>query len=455
MKFKSCLLILFLLPFIIISFFNLPANDDFWNANTVIQNGRLGAVAHFYETVSGRYFSNFLMSFLNTLPDGKTWIFKIWPIVVVVLIIMSQYFFYKSIFQKFISNNKLLFAALIFTSLHIVNMRSLFEGLYWMSSTICYQIAIILFSIGIGSVFRYLKNGSVLYGSVATICSFLLPGTAESLAPAYLFTLLILLVVTKKSGIPSAFVFASVIVAATGICIVIFSKGNLERVQNDSLTYQQNILLAFFYSARSITYYSLLWLINPANFCLLLILLPYARKYQAGKRWINKMSMTKSILLLSFFFLLCISIYLPMNLFESEIPFPRVTSLFFFFGSYLFLLFTYFFLCKFTAIDNFINKLSSLKNYSAFLWLLFFAGIFLSKNFTGVVKDIFSGTAYHYNQEANKRFQKLKKSIGDTCYVSYYKYWPSSIMLFKNEDEDLNPFIHIDKYFGKTIIYAK
>ena len=117
MKIKIGLLIVYLIPFFVISLFNQPAIDDYWNANAVISHGKLGSVLFFYKTISGRYFSIFLMSLFNTLVNGGTWIFKIWPVVTLLLLILSQYFLYKSIFQNKLSNNKLLFAALIFVAI--------------------------------------------------------------------------------------------------------------------------------------------------------------------------------------------------------------------------------------------------------------------------------------------------------------------------------------------------
>ena len=137
MRIKILLLICYLLPFLVISIYNQPAIDDFWNANTVIAHGRLGTAIFYFQTVSGRFFSNFLMSFLNTLPYGTIWIFKLWPVVIIVLLFCSILFLFRSIFSKNISFKQAVIASLLFVLLHLANIRVLFEGLYWMSSTIC------------------------------------------------------------------------------------------------------------------------------------------------------------------------------------------------------------------------------------------------------------------------------------------------------------------------------
>lgn len=49
MRLKIFLLIIFLVPFVVISFFNQPSIDDFWSANTIHNFGRLGAVQYFIK----------------------------------------------------------------------------------------------------------------------------------------------------------------------------------------------------------------------------------------------------------------------------------------------------------------------------------------------------------------------------------------------------------------------
>ncbi len=452
MKIKIFLLFLFLFPFIIISFFNQPSIDDFWSSNTIHNFGRLGAVKHFYESVSGRYFSNFLMSIFNTLSNRQVWIFKIFPVVIIFAFTFSTYFFYSGLLQSFLSKSLIIFLALAYTALHIVNMRSLFEGLYWMSSTICYQLSVIIFLIALGSIIRYIQKPSLLYGFIAIVCCLLLPGTTEIISPVFMFILIILFFSLYKKQKSRRFIAACILIVLCGILVVFLSGGNHARILNDATTYNSGFFIAIFYSLRAVGYYFLLWLINPVNISLLLLLLPQMYKINVYSEFFSSKTFIV-VLIMSLF--LCAIIYFPLFYFESAIPFPRITTLVFFIGFHLFILIL--FLVSKQQLSG-KKKLFSIifeNKFYKYLWLIFFVALFTSKNFLAVAKDIISGTAYNYNKEANARFNYLKNCKTDTCYIEYYKYWPSSIENFPKENMNTNPFIHIDKYFGKTILYKR
>ena len=202
MRIKLFLLICYLLPFVFISVYNQPAIDDFWNANTVIEHGRLGTVIFYFQNVSARFFSNFLMSFLNTLPYGSIWIFKMWPVAIILLLFSSFLFLYASFLSGKTTIKKPIIAALVFVVLHVANIRVLFEGLYWMSSTICYQVAICLFAVATGAIVRCLRARSFFYSLIAILSSLLIPGAAESLSPVYIFVLASILIISIKLKYP-------------------------------------------------------------------------------------------------------------------------------------------------------------------------------------------------------------------------------------------------------------
>ncbi len=95
---KIFILLIFISPFIVLSFFNQPSGDDYWSANTVNSYGRIGAIRHLYSTISGRYFSNFIMSICNK--ESKVVFFKIFPIFIIILLVLTFSFFYNSLFEK-------------------------------------------------------------------------------------------------------------------------------------------------------------------------------------------------------------------------------------------------------------------------------------------------------------------------------------------------------------------
>ncbi len=454
MKLKIFILVLFLLPFVAISFFNQPFNDDYWSANAIRSFGRLGQIKYCFENVSARYFASFLMGLFNTLPQEKTWIFKIWPIFTLLLLFISFAFFYISIIPK--NKKEAIFFSLVFVALHIIAMRSLFEGLYWMSSAISYQVAIMFFLITAGCIIRFYRAQKKVHLIIAVLCCTLLPGSVESMVPLFFIFLLLVFFIVYKNNLPVKPVIYCLIANLLAITVVFSAHGNYARIAQSKTGYTSNIFSAIFYSFRSAGYYSFIWIITPAIILSLLILIPLLKKitddnyeklsaYSKNLYWI--------ILLLIFFG--CITIYFPEHYFESQIPYPRITTLYFFSFYHFLTLLISFILLRFKNNKQLKFFCTYLINYRLFFAMIFFVALFCSSNFLHVSKDLVNGTAYYYNIEANQRFDSLKNCKSDTCYVQPHKYWASSIENFQKEELNTNPFIHIDKYFGKTILYER
>lgn len=452
MKLKLLLILLFLSPFIIISFFNQPSLDDYWSANVIRDNGRLQAVQHLYHTVSGRYFSNFIMSICNSLPNGHTWVFKIAPVITIILLCAVFYFFYTSIF---ISINKwhLLLASLISVAVHIVNMRSLYEGLYWMSAVVVYQLAIILFLTGIAAMISYTREPSFLKGFIVLFCCISLPGTSELIAPVYLIliTLIVYLRFSKKRLI---FFSSCIILTLAGVLLTLFSPGNHLRTQNDSAHYSQNFLFALQLSFESVVYYLFIGMINPVNVLLLAILLPFLLKISAlVNNVVNSLKPLSKIFLFAIASVLfCMIIYFPLYYFEADIPFPRITTMVFLIGFLLSIVFLCLLLNR-PSVKRFVSTLVKRKNYQTICWSLFFVAVFFSKNFKDVSHDLLNGSAYNFNKEYLTRFKELRSCKTDTCYVAPFKYWPSSIMSTPQENKSSLAFLHQEEYFQRTILF--
>jgi hypothetical protein len=129
--------------------------------------------------------------------------------------------------------------------------------------------------------------------------------------------------------------------------------------------------------------------------------------------------------------------------------------LFFFAAYHLFWLLIFFVLIKMKNKQRLFAFIAMLRKYRVYVLVLFFMSIFSSRNFLNVTRDLISGTAWHYNAEAKQRLDFLKNCHSDTCYVDKHKFWASSIEYFREEDINTKPFIHIDKYYGKKILFKQ
>jgi hypothetical protein len=451
---KIFILLIFISPFTVLSFFNQPSGDDYWSANTVNSYGRIGAVWHLYSTISGRYFSNFIMSICNTLPEGKVVFFKFLPIFIIIVLVITFSFFYNSLFLKPLNQKHLAIASLVSVAIHIINMRSLHEGLYWASSVIVYQLAIIIFLVGIAAIIKYIRKPSRVTASLAIFCCIALPGTSELIAPVYLLVIIFLGAIFKSRN-QTTFFISCILTTFSGIGIVLMSPGNYLRIRNDALHFSQNAVDAIVLSIKSAGYYTIVGSLNPSNILLLLLLLPFLLKISASvaKLLHPLRPLNKAVLFITVSFLVCASIYFPLFYFEADVPFPRVTMMVFLIGFFLFFVCLSLILDKIPLLKRQYSKIIFLKNYEHLCWLLFFVTLFFSKNFINASNDILKGTAYNYNIEYINRFNEIRNCKTDTCYINSFQHLPISLEEGLPENRNSEAFSYRERYFGKTILF--
>jgi hypothetical protein len=450
MKLLFSLFILWLSPFFITSLFNHPALDDYWSANGINLYSRMGAVEYFYHIVSGRYFSLFVMCFCNTLPEGKVWIFKIWPILVIAFLYFSIYFLYGSfISRRFLKADALLLSCL-FVVCHISGMRSLFEGLYWMSSTVSYEVAIGLLAIGIGAVIRDLKRPNLKLRALAILASLLLPGTVEIIVPIYVLTLLVILYVFRNYRIEKTTIICSLIILLILGFISVLNKGNLARLNVRSLGYDKPVWFGLWYTVRSVSYYTAVYLVNPLSVFMLLTIGFFILLKNKPSCLITKRTLWA---LMAYFGISAFAVYFPLHYLESSVPFPRVTTLFFFLFFNVILIIILGNTSVFLKLFNRIFMYCPYQNIRTVIVAGLILSAFTTKNFVLVCRDLFNGTASGYNNEMKDRYRLIVSSNSDTCYIPPHKYWPYFAQSSKDEKLEPHHFKHMDVYFNKTILF--
>jgi hypothetical protein len=199
------ILVILIGPFIIISGFNNPLGDDFWITSMVRKDGFIQAQKILYDTVSARYTLLTLAS-LSPLSFGNFWLYKLIPIIFVVLFFFVFAFLLKACFgqqsspqasgQKTSSreetdstdvynkNNSyhahnpitdsnhnlrdFYFLSGAFTALYINVMLGLGEGIYWFSSLMSYQEGILTFILWLAGVCSFYNN--TVKGGTAIVC---------------------------------------------------------------------------------------------------------------------------------------------------------------------------------------------------------------------------------------------------------------------------------------------
>ncbi len=209
--------------------------------------------------------------------------------------------------------------------------------------------------------------------------------------------------------------------------------------------------MALFYSARSAGYYAIIWLLNPLN--MLALFLIFSSKKAIAIASFRALQKREKLILFICILLVSIVVYLPLHLFESAIPFPRITTLFFFVFFHICVAVVGYF--SFQNIE-FISKLKSFVNKKPVriaLFVLFFTAAFSNKNFVLVCKDLFTETDKKYNEESYQRYKLIEDCKSDTCYVPLHKNWPYFVQSSAKESSDSTYFQHMNVYYKKTILF--
>src|ERR1700733_11422501 len=110
MRYKASLylllLILILLPFIILSFYNHPCMDDFVVAKMIQEKGFFETQKLMYNHWGGRYFSDILRSF-NPFASVGYRVYKLNAIVFLLLLLITTYWLTGKLFKNISITGKL------------------------------------------------------------------------------------------------------------------------------------------------------------------------------------------------------------------------------------------------------------------------------------------------------------------------------------------------------------
>lgn len=214
------------IPFILLSGYVFPVNDDFSFALNHTGSSALVATIESWHTWSGRYTGTFISS-LNPLvvSDNPLALFPVYSatavgVTLLAFLVCAMLAFSPRLgFLRSAASGALLFA------LYITLCPSIAQEFYWFSSITCYTLPTILLLLFL-SLQRFSK-GPALYVAAfaAAMLAFLLPGCNEVTAVLFVTTVAYMAYIQRS---PRFFIYLAVAVA--GILLVISSPGNSVRM---------------------------------------------------------------------------------------------------------------------------------------------------------------------------------------------------------------------------------
>ncbi len=425
-------------PFFILSFFDNPSIDDYSFALKNFEHGYWGAQASAYENWNGRYFASFLLC-ANPLVFDAPIIYKILPVVLLLLTIHSFYYFFNSIWSGEHRLQSLIFSFLI-TFLFLNNMPSLVQGVYWASGAVTYHLANTLILYLISNLVILLRNPNASF-LLKFICGALVVATCGSNETAMIAVCLLLLLfaafgfVTKKRNV--GFILLLLLIAIFCSWIMATSPGNSIRDLGFLDPNKRNVSFTIISSIKTFTIQAFQWT-QSTQFILvglifIILLLKSTVVFQKMKK-----PLLSILLLIIFGGGIVVATYCP-GFWSTGIIAPTRTI------NASFYLFVILWITILIFISSFLLQkfpIIKAKKLDVICFLCFIGLISTIKptgNYYVACNDIISGKAFNYNYEWNQRIKKIKLADKKTvCNIPAFSVFPSSIFNEDIANDDLN-----------------
>lgn len=237
-----------ILLFIALGQYAQPSADDFCMAEGIRREGLWTHLWNHYQEWSGRYFGNALYAIYPLLSGGLLYGYKFIALLLLLSLFTAAAFCLSRLFLIRMNANVAVVAALTFTAVYVLGLRSPASSLYWMAGSLSYLTANILLLLMVGLMFqladrqREAKRSSATLLALACVLT-LAVGTNETgmlmAATAVAVTLLARLFKGWRMARPWLLLF---MVAAACSAVVYFAPGNT--VRESTFRYGHDLLRA-------------------------------------------------------------------------------------------------------------------------------------------------------------------------------------------------------------------
>lgn len=440
------LLVVIIVPFILISFFNNPATDDFYLANLSLKHGLYNVHFWHYNNWSGRYFSNGIL-FFSPLYFENFSLYKLIPIALLLLFVFSVKYFISSLFYS-ISNVQKWAISSIIIILYFIQVPEVSSAFYWLPAAITYQfgITLTLFFVSFYLKFKASNNYfylmlSLLFIAFSMGCNEVITILNSVLIGSYF---LYQLLQTKKLDINLLIVVA---IAAGFASFELFAPGNSARNETIATEGKFNLLNSIFKSIIHSVLLTLKWM--PI---VLLFVLFYSKKIYKLINENELKFLNPKWAFLILFSILFLSLFPSFYIQNNIIADRSLNSIYFYL--IIFGLYTILCLMKFAKdVYDFEIQLNKPTKTALTLILIFFT--FSDSPITNAYENLVNGKAYSYNKQMENRFELIKNSTEKEIVVPALTKKPETIFIenimgltinlnnWKNQD--------ISEYFGKSV----
>jgi hypothetical protein len=428
-------LIILVVPYLFISLYANPAGDDFTYAFKGKTNGLLESLIGEYLNWNGRYTSNLLV-LINPIAFGSFAIYKLVPVLMILLTALSYLFMIRVVAGKLVSWVESFIFSLLLTMLFIYQMPIISEGIYWYTGAVSYQSGNILAMIYIGLIIllgkgTYIFRSKILHLALLSLILILTIGCNEVIMIEMLaFSLILAFIGRKIKAAHRKSAIFLLILAALCSAMVFFAPGNSTREGyfNGNHQFFHSLGFSLLQTAR----FLFSW-ISSLPLLLLSVMYFYLHK-----------KLSKNIRLFSESFYLTpfwSTLFLFLVIFLAVFPAYWETTIlgqhrtlnvaWFLFIPLWFVNLTVWFNYAGTSLSN-IPPMA--RKFAVAVFVMILGSFLFTKNGFNVGEDLFYGKARSFDRQMNDRYA-LMHITSDTIYLKPIADPPKTIFIYDITDD--------------------
>jgi len=440
-------------PFIILSLYNHPQNDDYVYAAHAKYLGFADANIRWYVTWSGRYTTTALLS-INPIIWGDFGAYQFITAATVILLCLSLFYFLREATRRELAAVDAAIAALALAALFLTKMPNLAEGLYLMAGDVCLHLGNILLVTVIGLLFHIERSRDGLRKTFLSAAAAVLiiagVGTNElSMVLLDGFLLLGLLFFWLRDRRLSGrwLLFVAVSVAASAV--VLFAPGNLARFQS---TASHDFWLAVRSSLVQGSGYLGEWLFGTPVVLIAVLFLPAVAALSRAR--LPRAFHPAAVL--AFSLLVYFGLFFP-SFYGTGLLETRTVDIIYFY-----------FLIAFAANvlvavghsrDRLGPLVASLTSGRSLVIALLIGAAFVipPSHLRTAYHDLLSGTASGYDRELWDRYRMIRECRTLVCEVPRLRNRPASIFYFENavDEKEDTPWYQGYRDNGYAALFGK
>jgi hypothetical protein len=448
---KNAILVYFFfvicVPFVLLSFFNNPATDDYYFVNLLQKRGLVDANIWLYQNWGGRYIANGILNFCP-LYFGQLFWYKIIPIVLIFIWILATFYFVKQAVPSLYKKDLNKITAIILL-LFLALTDEITSAFYWIVGGITHFLPVCFLLLSVGLYLKYLNQKKPIHFLGSAFFIALTMGCNENIVITVfgLFILVLIqnFIIQRNKNYSLLFLFMIAVLFGS---FEIFAPGNFARAE--TILVEKNLVSAIAKSVIHSVIFSLKWL--PLILLGFLISLPIIRKISESALFPkNKTSVYFALFLPTL--ILIPNLFLGFYLQKNILPDRSLNGLL-----VIFILLNFYAWIGFVQFykNSEVFQLQFSDKFQKALTTIFILFLLSNSPILFAITDLTNGKAMKYNQEMTNRISIIKNTKTQKVIVPALQNKPKTIYSeiimgltndlknWKNED--------ISIYFKKEVV---